>query len=134
MDKKKDGENVDYNGFEFGRVTPFSCYCRIISGKSPDKLSEDEKADFIDSWSRLEVKFKNYYRDVATKMCGGNWIEEDFNEYTQKKKNYRTKRLQWNYADNQMTNKTNDGNLEDLMKKVEEILTLTQRSSPFDMK
>lgn len=134
----QDGENGDYTGADFGRVTPFSIYCRTMCDQSPDKLSPEQLQKLYDNWRKLQDQFKKYYIDVANKKCGGNWQEEEFNEYTLQKKNLRTQK-KYGYslgADAQVpaAQKCNyEFRLDDLIKKIDSTLIMTAKSTPYDL-
>ena len=134
MDRRKDigndGENADYVGAEFGKITPFSCYCRVMYDKSPDKFSKEELRKAIDNWKKLQNQFKMYYVDLANKKSGGSWVEQDANEFAFHKN--KQKMLSRNMNDQSMR-LTNEYNLEDLIKKIDSAILITSKATTFEI-
>ena len=134
MDRRKeignDGENADYFGAEFGNITPFSCYCRVMFDKSPDKFTKDELKKAIENWKKLQKEFKGYYIDLANKKSNGSWYEQDSNEFSFHKN--KQKMLSRNMNETNMR-LTNEYNLEDLMKKIDSAILITSKATTFDI-
>ena len=134
MDRRRDigadGENGDYSGSDYGKVTPFSCYCRTMFDRTPDRLSPELRKKAVENWKKLQDQFKKYYLDMANKKCGGNWFDVDSNEFSSKN-SLKTKKPA---VANENPNKLNyEYNLDDLMSKIDTAILLTSKATPFDM-
>ena len=135
MDKGNDigvyGETADYSGSDFGKVTPFSCYCRTMFDCTPDKLTPELKQKAVNNWKKLQDQFKKYYVDMANKRCGGMWYKETYNEFALKKSPKTKLDVHFQNEINQKPN--NEYNLDDLIKKIDTAILLTSKATPFDM-
>ncbi|EAX66994.1 hypothetical protein TVAG_486010 [Trichomonas vaginalis G3] len=71
-------DNIDCT--DFLHISPFYCYCLVLKGLPPSKISHDERKKMKDSWKDLKTSFKLYYVDMANSKCGGKWNSDKFYE------------------------------------------------------
>lgn len=137
-DLGQDGELADYDGSECGRITPFSCYVRVMNGCPPNMIPREDRKKLVENWKKLKDAYRKYYTEMANTKCGGNWIDEDTNEYFNTKKGNKQKTKTYSYQPliTQQTPATQEDpiySLDDLISKIESSQMLTSRKSPFDM-
>ncbi|EAY20594.1 hypothetical protein TVAG_162890 [Trichomonas vaginalis G3] len=142
MSKKElgqDGELADYDGQECGRVTPFSCYVRVMTSRPPHLIPRDERKKLIDSWKKLKDSYKKYYTEMANTKCGGNWIEEDVNELLGfKKPNRQQKGKTYGYQPSFIPSGYSGSDeqffsLDDLIQRIELTLLMCAKKTSLDM-